>query len=160
MDSKLYQRENWNLMDPELIHFLYSSVEIKKLHPSKDLLLLENLARNGDGTRKKMAYRVLKIEEEPEIRGEYVRDGFYDEMYWLLREQVQRVEDIGLLKAAIWEAPDMKARFAFVRLTGYIFKTDEHSDYSYRDYRLDAAPMLPAGEIEAFCNEVIRKRIL
>ena len=119
MDSKLFWPENLGSNDPETVHYLYSAGEVRHLDPEKDRLLLRNIARNGSGVRQRAALKRLGVEQVPERDPDYTSDDIFDEAYWLIEEQVLRVEDVELLKRAAFQGFGEKRYFAFCRLTGY-----------------------------------------
>ena len=131
MPGKLFDKENLNLTEIELIPFCYSSPEVLKLDPKEDRRLLEAIARYGQGTLKKAALKRLGIKESSE---EETADGFRDELYFILQEQIQRVRSISVLKEAIRSGSLMHALFAFCRLSGCSFPSLDNDALSHRTY--------------------------
>ena len=154
--SKLFEKDNWNLSDFSLIHYLYSAAEVKNLHPEDDRLLLENIARNAEGSTKKMALRVLGVSEVPKVDDSLISDGIYDEPYWLYREQVKRITDPEILIETLYEASGMIARFAFCYYTGYAYPSPEEDAYSHRTFECGRFPGNTDAVIENFCVEMVR----
>ena len=157
MNSKLYCPDLWGSHDPETLHYAYSAGEIRHLDPEKDKLLLNNLARNASGVRRKAALMKLGAMEAGEAPEGYTSDDIYDEAYWLAEEQVLRVEDPELLKRAAFEAFGEKRYFAFCRLTGYRYPAPESDAFSHRTFEVGRFPDLDQQEVEDFCREMIEK---
>ena len=154
MDSKLFWPENQGSNDPETVHYLFSAGEVRRLDPRRDRLLLENIARNGSGVRQKAALLVLGMDHVPEKDPDYTSDDIFDEAYWLIAEQVLRVEDVDLLKRAAFRGFGEKRRFAFCRLTGYRYPAPANDAFSHRTYDVPRFPGITPGEVRAFCREM------
>ena len=157
MNSKLFWPENQGDNDPETVHYLYSAGEIRHLDPEKDRLLLRNIARNGDGVRQKAALRKLGVDQVPEKDPDYTSDDLFDEAYWLIDEQVRRVEDPELLKEAAFHGFGEKRCFAFCRLTGYRYPAPASDAYSHRTFDVPPFPDWTGEDVSAFCREMIEK---
>lgn len=157
MNSKLFWEEYWGSNDPDTVHFSYSAGEIRRLDPEKDRLLLKNIARNGDGVRQKAALRMLGVDRVPEKDPDYTSDDIFDEAYWLIEEQVQRVDDVELLKGAAFHAFGEKRYFAFCRLTGYRYPAPAADAYSHRTFAVAPFPDWTREEADAFCREMIER---
>ena len=157
MNSKLFWPENLGSNDPETVHYLYSAGEVRHLDPEKNRLLLRNIARNGNGVRQKAALRKLGVDQVPEKDPEYTSDDIFDEAYWLIDEQIRRVEDETLLKEAAYHGFGEKRYFAFCRLTGYRYPAPASDAYSHRTYAVETFPDQTAEDIRDFCREMIRR---
>ena len=157
MDSKLYGKENIGIHDPATVHYLYAAGEVRRLDPQKDRLLLENIARNGDGIRQKAALRKLGVDAVPEKDPDYTSDDIFDEAYWLAEEQVLQVTDVELLKEAAFHGSGEKRYFAFCRLTGYRYPAPACDAFSHRTFACGQLPGLTVQEIRAFCQEMIER---
>ena len=157
MNSKLFWLENLGSNDPKTVHFSYSAGEVRRLDAEKDRLLLRNIARNGDGVRQKAALRKLGVDQIPEKDPDYTSDDIFDEAYWLIEEQVQRVEDEALLKEAAYRGFGEKRYFAFCRLTGYRYPAPASDAYSHRTYAVERFPDWTEEEVRSFCREMIRR---
>ena len=157
MNSKLFWPENLGSGDPGAVHLLYSAGEIRRLDPLRDRLLLENIARNGSGVRRKAALRVLGTDHVPEKDPDYTSDGIFDEGYWLTGEQVLRVEDPELLKQAAFRGFGEKRYFAFCRLTGYRYPAPACDAYSHRTFAVLRFPDIAPGEVRSFCREMAER---
>ena len=157
MNSKLFWPEYQGSNDPETVHFSYSAGEVRRLDAEKDRLLLRNIARNGDGARRKAALRKLGVDHVPEKDPDYTSDDTFDEEYWLVEEQVQRVEDGELLQEAAFHAFGEKRYFAFCRLTGYRYPAPASDACSHRTYAVERFPGWTEEEVRNFCREMIRR---
>ncbi len=157
MNSKLFWAEYQGTNDPKTVHYLYSAGEVRHLDPERDKLLLRNIARNGDGVRQKAALRVLKVDHVPEKDPDYTSDDLFDEAYWLIDEQVRRVEDEELLKRAAFHAFGEKRYFAFCRLTGYRYPAPASDACSHRTFAVERFSDWTEEDVRSFCREMIRQ---
>lgn len=157
MNSKLFWTENLGSNDPKTVHFSYSSGDVRRLDPERDRLLLRNIARYGDGVRQKAALRVLGVDSVPERDPDYTSDDIFDEAYWLIEEQVRRVEDGALLREAAFHGFGEKRYFAFCRLTGYRYPAPASDADSHRTYTVERFPDWRSEDIRGFCREMIRR---
>ena len=131
MNGKLFSQAGRNITDPSLVPFCYKSAEVLRLSFEEDRLLLETLARHGRGTLAKAALRRLGIESNDEISP---AEEAKDEMYFLLGEQVKRVDSMEVLKDCAMHGSYMHALFAFCRLTGGSFPAPDNDSLSHRTY--------------------------
>lgn len=157
---KLFQMENRGT-DPEQYYLLFSSGEVLHLDPTRDRLLLENIARNAAGNRQKAALRRLGLTEPPPPNRDYVSDDLFDESYWILDEQIRQMEELAdyeLLHAAAFASRSEAACFAFCRLTGWRFSSPACDAYSHRDYACGRVAWMKEEELRAFCREMIERR--
>ena len=158
--KKLFQTENRTL-EPEQYYLLFSTGEVRHLHPEKDRLLLGNIARNAVGTQQKAALRRLGLTEPPPPNPDYVSDGLFDESYWILDEQIRQMEEMAdweLLHAAAFASRSEAACFAFCRLTGSRLPSPACDAYSHRDYACGRAAWMKEEDVRAFCREMIEQR--
>ncbi len=158
MNSKLYEKDYRSIREPELLGVAYSSSEIRKLDPEKDRLLLSTLARYGSGTARKMALNtqgLSDISEVTEILTNLTSDDRSDEMYWLFREQVQRVDDPEILKETALQEAGVSGTFAFCYLTGYKYPAPEDDSRSHRTFECGKAENISDEEVRAFCDRMI-----
>jgi hypothetical protein len=161
MNSKLYEKDYRGIADPKLLGVAYSSSEIRRLDPEKDRMLLSTLARYGSGTARKMALNtqgLSDISEVTEILTNMTSDDRSDEMYWLLREQVLRVDDMDLLKETALQEAGISGTFAFCYLTGYKYPAPEDDSRSHRTFECGKAESVMDEEVRAFCEQMINEK--
>ncbi len=157
MSSKLIWEDDLGSDDMETVRYLYSAADVRRLGPQRYLLLLENIARNGDGVRQKAALKILQVDHVPEQDPDYTSNDIFDEAYWLIWGQVLRVEDGELLKQTAYHGFGEKHYFAFCRLTGYRYPAPASDAYSHRTYAVERFPGITAEEIRAFCREMVAR---
>ncbi len=157
MNSKLFWNENLGSNDPETVHYLYSAAEVRRLDPEKDRLLLKNSARNGNGIRQRAALRKLGVDHVPVQDPDHTSDEVFDEAYWLIDEQVLRVDDPAFLVRAAFEGFGEKRYFAFCRLTGYRYPAPDCDALSHRTYACPRFPGYTDDDVRAFCREMIAR---
>ena len=156
MPGKLFEPAYWNSWTATTLHLFYAASEVLRLDPVLDRLLLENIARNASGTVQKAALRQLKSDTVP--KPELVSDGFFDEEYLLLQEQVKRVDSIEILKEAAEHGPDMTARFALSRLTGHVFPSPNEDRISHRTYECGILEGLSEEEKQELTKRIVNER--
>ncbi len=157
MNSLLFSADRIGSHDPDTIHLMYSAGDIRRLDPAKDRLLLMNLARNASGIRQQAALRKLGLTAVPAVDPAYRSDDLFDEAYWLIDEQVLRVDDPALLVRAAFEGFGEKRYFAFCRLTGYRYPAPDCDALSHRTYACPRFPGYTDDDVRAFCREMIAR---
>lgn len=159
--GKLFRKENLNTWTPGDLYLLFPSADIRYMDPDRDRLLLQNIARNAQGTQRKAALRRLGVSEVPEADPDHVSDDIFDESYWILDEQVCAMEDmadIETLKEAAFAPRCEAGAFAFCRLTGYSFLPPECDAYSHRTFDCGLHPQMGPEDVRAFCREMVRRQ--
>ena len=81
----------------------------------------------------------------------------FDEAYWLIDEQVLRVDDPALLVRAAFEGFGEKRYFAFCRLTGYRYPAPDCDALSHRTYACPRFPGYTDDDVRAFCRKMIAR---
>ena len=148
---KLFLKENLHLMPDELV-YIFSLSEIRQMDPRKSRLLLENIARNANGTMRKAA--LLRLGAETVPPGKF--DGPTDEMNRILKEEILQIEDIAscyLLKDASFDSCCAASTFAFCRLTG----SELLSDDSCYLVSCGLHPCMTDEDIYDYCQEMVEK---
>ena len=154
MGVKIFRDDNWDRIEMGIV----TRRDILGLDPVEDRHLLDYLILHSREVLKDMAMRKYHIEEmpEPRVNVDDPPDEIY-RTYFVLREQVEREDDIEVLKAAAFRTYRTSlSTFAFCRLTGYSWPPSECDAYSYRTYECDKCPDMTKEDIESFCVEMIR----
>ena len=159
MGVKIFRDDNWHRITNGVI----SRKDIMHLDGEKDRELIGYLiAHAPEPCRSSMMEYALKkygMSEapEPRINIDDPKDTFFWE-YAVLREQVIREDDREVLRSAAMNCSDYGvAAFAFCRLTGYSFPSNECDAYSYRIYRCDILPGTSACMITELCRRMVQE---
>ncbi|MBQ6388179.1 MAG: hypothetical protein IJH90_00930 [Mogibacterium sp.] len=138
----------------------YVSVgDLTGLDPDRDRLLIEYLVRHLPDRFRSKAMRRYGMKELPEemINPDDPDDEVY-RTYFILQEQVQRENDREVLRAAAfsdWISSASIRKFAFSRLTGYMWPAPANDAYSYRTYDCGLKSDMLREDIVDLCMEMV-----
>ncbi len=151
-----FLEENWVIWEEK--DFYTASVMMPSLDKEKDKLQLTYLAVYGRNNVQRYAMRRLGTSEIPAlpVNPEDQNDDQYAP-YMVLREQVMRESDYWVLKKAAFHAPKPLGKFAFCRLTGCSWISDEDHAYSYRTYSCGLKRDVSREDIVDLCREMINE---
>ena len=148
-------------LDPETLYLRFSAGEVRHMDPERDRLLLENIARHARGTEQRAALRRLGRCEPPPPDPACVSDGIFDESYWILDEQLRKLDklaDFETLRAAAFASRSEAGTFDFCRLTGYRFPPPACDAYSHRDFACGRVAWMSGEDVRALCREMVEGR--
>ena len=131
--------------------------ESGELDSIEDIYYIEYIILHVLKNRRNPLMKKLGISELPErmVNCDDPSDELYEE-YLVLREQVAREPDAGVLKEAAYEAPTQMARFAFCYLTKYSYPSLWNDAYSYRTYECGWKDGMTTEDVIEFCREMIK----
>lgn len=152
MAVALFREHHWE----QLYSRAFSASDALGLDAWLDAELLGYIARHAQGAAARAALRVLRLREAPAqpINTDDPGDDAY-EIYWVLREQVEREGDAEALQAAALQGPHAVRRFAFCRLTGYQYDAPANDAYSYATYACKQLPGIAPSRLRGFCEALI-----
>ena len=155
MGVKIFREDNWDRLEAGMI----SLWDIRDLDREKDRWLIEYLILQGRDKLKEKIMRKYGITEMPEMSVNI--DDPDDEIYrtyHVLSEQVEREDDVEVLKAAAFRKyRDSRSTFAFCYLTGYSWPPSECDAYSYRTYDCGRSKDMSDEDVQEFCTEMIKR---
>ena len=159
MGVKVFRDDNWNRIKLGVI----SRRDVMNLDAEKDMELIRYLIVHAPlecGISMleyaKEKYGIERVTEP--IRNIDDPDDPYYEEYFVLREQVAREDNSDVLKEAALHSSNYDvAAFAFCRLTGYSFSSDECDAYSYRTFDCGTMPGMTTEDIREFCRIMNRE---
>lgn len=159
MGVKIFRGDNWE----RIWNGVISRGDIMNLDGEGDIELIGYLIRHAPPECSKSMLEYARdrygMDEMPGTPSNIdVPDDIRYEEYLVLREQVVREDDYGVLEDAALNRQNYDmAAFAFCRLTGYRFPPDLCDAYSYRTYACDIFPGMTAENIREFCRKIIMK---
>ena len=152
MGIMIYRDDSWSRAECGCI----SRGDIMGLDRKLDRWLIEYLILHASEQIAKRAMRKYGIDEMPEerINVDDPDDEIY-RTYFVLREQAEREDDCDVLRDhAFRRRNDDMSRFAFCRLTGFSWPSDECDAYSYRTYCCGLKSDIFREDIEDLCREM------
>ena len=160
MGVKIFRGDNWE----RIWNGVISRGDIINLDGEGDIELIGYLIRHAPPECSKSMLEYARdrygMDEIPGTPSNIdVPDDIRYEEYLVLREQVVREDDYGVLEDAALNRQNYDmAAFAFCRLTGCSFPPSECDAYSYRTFDCGIMPGIATEDIREFCRAVIEER--